>query len=299
MVRPEPAIRIATLADAPAIDALMKASVAALFPRFYDARQSASAVRYVAEVDRMLLEDGTYFVLEAGGELVACGGWSRRDKLYTGSGDSADDGRPLDPATEAARVRAMFVRSDWTRRGLGRRILDRARTRPEAKASPGSRSSRRCRASRSTSRAASSRSTPSRWRCPTASRSPASRWRGGSASAVAAVAGPVGESPVTSDSTTAEDDGASPPVPRGQREVVAAALTVVVLLAVGGITAAISHDDPSPTALIRPPDSPEKQGFADNGAAVAGARLFVLNGCVTCHTYLGNGTISGDAPTSP
>jgi GNAT superfamily N-acetyltransferase len=51
-------------------------------------------------------------------------GWSRRGKLYTGSGDAADDARLLDPATEPARVRAMFVRDDWSRRGLGRRILE-------------------------------------------------------------------------------------------------------------------------------------------------------------------------------
>src|SRR5262249_62410148 len=62
--------------------------------------------------------------LEGGGERGGCGGWSRRDRLYTGSGESDDDGRLLDPATEPAKVRAMFVRSDWTRRGLGRRILD-------------------------------------------------------------------------------------------------------------------------------------------------------------------------------
>ena len=49
--------------------------------------QPASAVRYVAEADPMLLADGTYFLLEAGGELVGCGGWSRRDQLYTGSGE--------------------------------------------------------------------------------------------------------------------------------------------------------------------------------------------------------------------
>ena len=95
-----------------------------LFRRFYDEEQSESAVRYVAQVDPMLLADGTYFVLEADGELVGCGGWSRRDKLYTGSGDADGDARPLDPATEPARVRAMFVRADWTRRGLGRRILE-------------------------------------------------------------------------------------------------------------------------------------------------------------------------------
>lgn len=120
----EPVLRIAALEDEAALDALMKESAAVLFRRYYDERQSESAVRYVAQVDRTLLEDGTYFVLESGDEPVACGGWSRRDKLYTGSGDSAGDARPLDPTTEPARVRAMFVRADWTRRGLGRRILE-------------------------------------------------------------------------------------------------------------------------------------------------------------------------------
>ena len=71
-----------------------------------------------------LIADGTYFVAEADGELIACGGWSRRDKMYAGAGDAAGDARLLDPATEPARIRAMFVRSDWTRRGLGRRILE-------------------------------------------------------------------------------------------------------------------------------------------------------------------------------
>jgi GNAT superfamily N-acetyltransferase len=118
------ALRIARPEDAVAVDALMKESGAALFPAFYDERQTASAVRYVAQADPLLLADGTYFVLEADGQLVACGGWSRRDRLYTGSGELEDDGRLLDPATEPAKVRAMFVRADWTRRGLGRRILD-------------------------------------------------------------------------------------------------------------------------------------------------------------------------------
>ena len=117
-------LRLGTLADAPAIDALMKASGAEIFPRFYTPEQAESAVRFVAQVDPALLEDGTFFVLEAGGQLVGCGGWSRRNRLYTGSGDGIDDARLLDPATEPAKVRAMFVRADWTRRGLGRRILE-------------------------------------------------------------------------------------------------------------------------------------------------------------------------------
>lgn len=117
-------LRLARLDEADAIDALMKASTADLFPLFYGAKQTAASVRYIASVDRTLIEDGTYFVIEDGAELVGCGGWSRRDRLYTGSGEGAGDARLLDPATEPARVRAMFVRADWTRRGLGTRILE-------------------------------------------------------------------------------------------------------------------------------------------------------------------------------
>jgi GNAT superfamily N-acetyltransferase len=117
-------IRLATPSDGDAIDALMKASIADIFPTFYDARQTASSVIHIGSVDRTLIDDGTYFVIDEGDAIVACGGWSRRDKLYTGSGPGATDARLLDPATEPARVRAMFVRGDRTRRGLGTRILE-------------------------------------------------------------------------------------------------------------------------------------------------------------------------------
>ena len=124
MTHDQPVLRLATIDDVAAIDALMKASIAVIFPNFYNEAQTASSVKYIGSVDRTLIEDGTYFVLEADGEIVACGGWSRRDKLYTGSGEAASDVRLLDAATEPARVRAMFVRGDWTRRGLGTRILE-------------------------------------------------------------------------------------------------------------------------------------------------------------------------------
>jgi GNAT superfamily N-acetyltransferase len=119
-----PPQRLAVASDAERISQLMRDSVLDLFPRFYDPRQTASAVVHIAHLDLRLIEDGTYFVHEVGGEIVACGGWSRRNKLFAGPGDRDDDDRLLDPATEPARVRAMFVRSDWTRRGLGRAILE-------------------------------------------------------------------------------------------------------------------------------------------------------------------------------
>lgn len=120
---PLPAQRVAVPADADAISELMRTSVRELFPHFYDERQTASAVTHVASLDIALIEDGTYYVHEVGGEIVACGGWSRRNKLHAGKGDAPDDDRLLDPRTEPARVRAMFVRGDWTRRGIGRAIL--------------------------------------------------------------------------------------------------------------------------------------------------------------------------------
>ncbi|HEY4190511.1 MAG TPA: GNAT family N-acetyltransferase [Candidatus Limnocylindrales bacterium] len=120
----EPVLRVARDDDAAAIEILMKASIAGLFGSFYDRAQTAASIEHIGHLDRRLLDDGTYFVIEADDRLVACGGWSRRGKLYTGSGDAADDDRIIDPATEGARVRAMFTRPDWARRGLGTRILE-------------------------------------------------------------------------------------------------------------------------------------------------------------------------------
>lgn len=119
-----PVLRAATRADLPAIAELMRRSVLEVFPQFHDEGETAAAARHLTEPDVVLIDDGTYYVHETAGEIVACGGWSKRDKLYAGSGAAPTDDRLLDPATEPARVRAMFVRGDWTRRGLGRAILD-------------------------------------------------------------------------------------------------------------------------------------------------------------------------------
>ena len=100
----------------------MRESMAALGARFYDAQQTKSAVEHIAVADPQLVDDGTYFVVEEDAEIVACGGWSRRAKLFTGTGST--DARLLDPEREPARVRAMFVLPSHARRGLGRLILD-------------------------------------------------------------------------------------------------------------------------------------------------------------------------------
>ncbi|NEA35886.1 hypothetical protein G3I17_30190 [Streptomyces sp. SID13031] len=50
----------------------MRASVLNLFPAYYDATQVASAELHIAGLDLALIEDGTYYVHEADGEIVAC-----------------------------------------------------------------------------------------------------------------------------------------------------------------------------------------------------------------------------------
>jgi GNAT superfamily N-acetyltransferase len=115
-------IRLAAAADIERIAAIMRESMAGLGTAFYDETQTRSAVQHIAVVDPQLIDDGTYFAVEDGDEVIACGGWSRRAKLFTGTG--SNDARMLDPAVEPARVRAMFVAPSHARRGVGRMILD-------------------------------------------------------------------------------------------------------------------------------------------------------------------------------
>ena len=123
--RAEFALRKATLDDVGEIERVMRDSLATLGRQTYDAAQVASSIEHVAHLDRELVTDNTYFVATADGRIVGCGGWSRRGKLYAGSAAAGDESRLLDPKSEPARVRAMFVVPAWARRGIGRAILER------------------------------------------------------------------------------------------------------------------------------------------------------------------------------
>jgi GNAT superfamily N-acetyltransferase len=115
--------RLATAADIPAIRTLMARAINALQRDFLSAEEIAAS-RAVMGLDTQLIADGSYFLIESGGRLAGCGGWSRRATLYGGD-HSADlrDPQLLDPAQDAARIRAMFTDPDFARRGVGRLIL--------------------------------------------------------------------------------------------------------------------------------------------------------------------------------
>jgi GNAT superfamily N-acetyltransferase len=117
-------IRPATLDDVDILQSLVAESVWILQAKEYSEAQRQAAIRLVYGVDSQLIRDGTYFAVEAGSRIVACGGWSRRRTLFGG-----DQHRPsrepelLDPAREPARIRAFFVRPGWERRGIGSALL--------------------------------------------------------------------------------------------------------------------------------------------------------------------------------
>lgn len=115
--------RLAVAADSPAIATLMDRAIGALQADFLSAKQVAAS-RLSMGLDTQLIEDGTYFVVEDNGRLAGCGGWSFRATLYGGNHSvSLRDGSVLDPATDAARIRAMYTDPAFTRRGIGRMIL--------------------------------------------------------------------------------------------------------------------------------------------------------------------------------
>jgi GNAT superfamily N-acetyltransferase len=120
---PNPAIRTATCADVPALHDLIGASVMRLQAEDYNEAQRMGALGSIFGVDQALIEDGTYFVAEWEGRIVACGGWSRRGTPFGSDRSPARDDRMLDPAQDPARVRALFVHPDFARRGLGTAIL--------------------------------------------------------------------------------------------------------------------------------------------------------------------------------
>jgi GNAT superfamily N-acetyltransferase len=138
-------LRVAQEQDIPAIAALIAASVRGLSCPEYSPEQRERALETAFTVDTWLIADGTYFVAAIPGEqaaagetpvaaaaataggnasaLAGCGGWGRRKTLCGGDLHAVRDDSWLDPATDAAKIRAIFVHPRWARQGLGAALL--------------------------------------------------------------------------------------------------------------------------------------------------------------------------------
>ena len=117
-------LRPACRDDIPRMEALIRRSGIELSRGFYTPEQAAAVTQHVFGVDTQLVQDQTYFVIERDGELLACGGWSKRATLFGADRTKQGADPLLDPATEPARIRAFFVDPAVPRQGLGRRLMD-------------------------------------------------------------------------------------------------------------------------------------------------------------------------------
>src|SRR5579885_2414756 len=117
-------IRTAAFADIPVLRGLIDASVRGLQTADYTPAQIEAALKTVYGVDTQLIADGTYFVAETVGEIVGCGGWSKRKTLFGGDQWSGRHDDLLDPKKDAAKIRAFFVHPAWARHGIGSLILE-------------------------------------------------------------------------------------------------------------------------------------------------------------------------------
>jgi GNAT superfamily N-acetyltransferase len=121
-------VRLATMDDVPALGELIALSVRTLQTAQYSKEQIEGSLAGTQGVDTHLIEDGTYYVAVTRGgsdeeRLVGCGGWSKRKTLFGSDSRKDRQDELLDPAKDAAKIRAFFVHPDWTRRGIGTKIL--------------------------------------------------------------------------------------------------------------------------------------------------------------------------------
>lgn len=117
-------LRIAREEDAPVLERLIEHVTRTSLARCYSEVQLAVALGPVFGLDRQLVRDGTYFVVEDAGESIACGGWSKRLAVCGGDRERPGADAEMNPLTDAARVRAFFVHPKWERRGIGRALLE-------------------------------------------------------------------------------------------------------------------------------------------------------------------------------
>jgi GNAT superfamily N-acetyltransferase len=120
---PDLTIRFATAADLSVLRAIMAVAIAENLKPFLPP-ELIRASEKVMGLDTTLVEDGTYWIVHADGEPAGCGGWSRRNTLYGGDHTGGRNAALLDPAVDAARVRAMYTHPSFLRQGIGRLILE-------------------------------------------------------------------------------------------------------------------------------------------------------------------------------
>lgn len=105
-------LKTATPADASAVGALLSRSYPALMGEAYAADVLAPVLPLITRANPALLASGTFYIVEAAGRVVGCGGWTFG---APGSGDLVDG---------LAHLRHFAVDPAHVRQGVGRLVYD-------------------------------------------------------------------------------------------------------------------------------------------------------------------------------
>lgn len=109
--------RIARVDEAETIKALQLRSLADVAGGFYSRLEIESYVREIGILDKSLIENGTYFVVDHQGRLLGCGGWSARPPRHS------DLKAHQESAAPTSHLRSFFVEPRCARQGVGSAIL--------------------------------------------------------------------------------------------------------------------------------------------------------------------------------
>src|SRR5690348_15801527 len=165
-------IRVATMADVPALNAMIAESAVGLSAVYYSPAQVNALVTHVFGGDMHLVADGTYYVIDApDGTSAAAGGWSWRGTRRKTRGSIPRPNRQRSMRSSCTRrLRDADSRYYCTRNAPTRRVRPGSDVSSSWPPFP---------ANRSTARSDSARSSAWRPRCraPWSSRSCAWRWR--------------------------------------------------------------------------------------------------------------------------
>jgi GNAT superfamily N-acetyltransferase len=111
-------VRPARICDREPLREMQALAFRVLGAGFYTSAQIESFLTHLGSLDDFLLVEGTYYVAEVAGLIVASGGWSLRVPNYCR--EIGADGSP------SPKIRSVYVHPMWARRGLAHHLVLRA-----------------------------------------------------------------------------------------------------------------------------------------------------------------------------
>ena len=118
--------RKAEITDINNLEKLIEMSAKSINSTYYSEKEIDTALGNAWTVDHQLIADNTYWIVEnMDGTVIGCGGWSKRKLLFGKSTEPNILENELIPGIDSARIRAFFVHPNYTRMGIGKKLIEK------------------------------------------------------------------------------------------------------------------------------------------------------------------------------